>query len=124
MDERGETVTLARRAYSSRDWPTAAKHFDTVDAEHLTANDLAAYAEAAWWVGRVEDKLRLVAAACDAFEAEARPVEAAMVSVQEQLPELTAYTIDDVGHYFPLFKPVETAVAVDEWLSRRRIAQR
>lgn len=44
--------------------------------------------------------------------------------LQEQLPGTTAYTIADVGHYFPLLKPAETAVAVDEWLSRQHSAQR
>jgi pimeloyl-ACP methyl ester carboxylesterase len=44
--------------------------------------------------------------------------------LQEQLPRTTAYTIADVGHYFPLLKPAETAVAVDEWLSRQHSAQR
>lgn len=39
--------------------------------------------------------------------------------LQEQLPGAAAYTIADVGHYFALLKPAETAVAVDEWLSRQ-----
>jgi DNA-binding NarL/FixJ family response regulator len=77
VDERGDTLTLAQRAYASRDWPTAVTHFDAVVSEHFTADDLAAYADAVWWVGRVDDKLRLGAAACDAFEAEGRPAEAA-----------------------------------------------
>ncbi|MCK6209090.1 alpha/beta hydrolase [Georgenia sp. EYE_87] len=42
--------------------------------------------------------------------------------LQEQLPRTTAYTVADVGHYFPLLKPAETAVAVHEWLSRRQPA--
>jgi pimeloyl-ACP methyl ester carboxylesterase len=42
--------------------------------------------------------------------------------LQKQLPGTTAYTIADVGHYFPLLKPAETAVAVDEWLSRQHSA--
>ena len=42
--------------------------------------------------------------------------------LQEQLPGTTTYTIADVGHYFPLLKPAETAVAVDEWLSRQHSA--
>ena len=44
--------------------------------------------------------------------------------LQEQLPGTTAYTIADVGHYFPLLRPAETALAVDEWLSRQPSAQR
>jgi pimeloyl-ACP methyl ester carboxylesterase len=42
--------------------------------------------------------------------------------LQQQLPGTTAYTIADVGHYFPLLKPAQTAVAVDEWLSRQHSA--
>ena len=80
MDGRGDTLTLARRAYASRDWPSAVTHFDAVDSERLTTDDLAAYADAVWWVGRIEDKLRLGAAVCDAFEAEARLAEAAMTA--------------------------------------------
>jgi len=44
--------------------------------------------------------------------------------LQEQLPGTTAYTIADVGHYFPLLKPAETAVAVDDWLGRQHSARR
>ncbi len=44
--------------------------------------------------------------------------------LQEHLPGTTAYTIADVGHYFPLLKPVETALAVDEWLNRQHSAPR
>ena len=44
--------------------------------------------------------------------------------LQEQLPGTAAYTIADVGHYFPLLEPAETAVAVDEWLSRQHSARR
>ncbi len=78
MDAQSDTLTLGRRAYAARDWPAAVTLFDAVDSEHFTADDLAAYADAMWWVGRIDDKLRLSAAACDAFEAEARPAEAAM----------------------------------------------
>jgi tetratricopeptide (TPR) repeat protein len=46
----------------------------------LTADDLAAYADAVWWLGRVEDALRLHAAACDALIAESRPADAAGVA--------------------------------------------
>ena len=76
MNEHGDAFAQARRAYAARDWPTAAAHFDAVDSGHFTADDLAAYSDAVWWLGRIEDTLRLGAAACDAFEADARPSEA------------------------------------------------
>jgi DNA-binding NarL/FixJ family response regulator len=80
MDEHGDALGKARQAYAARDWPAAAAHFDAVEPEHFTADDLAAYADAVWWLGRIDDRLRLGAAACDAFEAEARPAEAAMAA--------------------------------------------
>jgi pimeloyl-ACP methyl ester carboxylesterase len=44
--------------------------------------------------------------------------------LQEQLPGMTAYTIADVGHYFPLLKPAETADAVADWLGRQHFVGR
>ncbi|HMG32189.1 MAG TPA: LuxR C-terminal-related transcriptional regulator [Jiangellaceae bacterium] len=77
MDEHRDNLTRARRAYAAQDWRSAAAHFDAVPPEPLTADDLAAYADAVWWLGRIEDNLRLGAAAYDAFLAESRPAEAA-----------------------------------------------
>ena len=70
MDEHRANLTQARRAYAAQDWRTAAAHFDAVPPERLTADDLAAYADAVWWLGRIEDNLRLGAAAYHAFLAE------------------------------------------------------
>ena len=81
MDERVDSLTQARQAYAAQDWRTAAAFFDAVATERLTADDLAAYADAVWWLGRVEDNLRLGAAACDAFLADSRPVEAAWAAM-------------------------------------------
>ena len=78
MDENTDNVTQARQAYAARDWATAAAHFDIVAAERLTADDLAAYADAVWWLGRIDDNLRLGAASYDAFLAESRSAEAAL----------------------------------------------
>lgn len=78
MDEHGGTLAQARRASEARDWPAAAAQFDIFDSELLTADDRASHAEAAWWLGRTEDALRLGATAYEAFLADARPVEAAM----------------------------------------------
>jgi DNA-binding NarL/FixJ family response regulator len=81
VDERVDSLTQARQAYAAQDWRTAAAFFDAVATERLTADDLAAYADAVWWLGRVEDNLRLGAAACDAFVAESRPAEAAWAAM-------------------------------------------
>jgi DNA-binding NarL/FixJ family response regulator len=77
VDEHAERLTRARQAEAAQDWATAASQFDALAADQLTADDLAAYADAVWWLGRIEDSLRLHAAACDAFQADSRPVEAA-----------------------------------------------
>lgn len=80
VNETADNLTLARQAHGAHDWATAAAHFDAVGAQGLTADDLAAYADAVWWLGRVEDNLRLMAAACEAFLADSRPAEAAWVA--------------------------------------------
>lgn len=77
VDDHTDDLALARQAYAVKDWPTSAQYFDAVATERLTTDDLAAYADALWWLGRVEDNLRLTAATCDAFEADLRPAEAA-----------------------------------------------
>jgi DNA-binding NarL/FixJ family response regulator len=81
VDERTEDLIHARQAYAAQDWVSAASHFDAIAADRLSADDLAAYAETVWWLGRFEDNLRLNAAACDAFLADSRPVEAAGAAV-------------------------------------------
>ncbi len=80
MDEIEDSLHRARQAYAALDWRGAADSFDEVAEDRLTADDLAAYADAVWWLGRIEDVLRLDAAACDAFVAESRPADAAGVA--------------------------------------------
>ena len=80
MDDHEDSLQRARQAYAAQDWRGAAGSFDAVASYRLTADDLAAYAHAVWWLGRVEDALRLDAAACDALVAESRPADAAGVA--------------------------------------------
>lgn len=82
MDETGDVLVQARQASAARDWPAAAAQFDILAAERLTADDLAAHAEAVWWLGRTDDALRLGTVAYDAFLAVSRPVEAAMSAMR------------------------------------------
>ena len=63
MDDHKDSLHRARQAYAAQDWRGAADSFDAVVPHRLTADDLAAYADAVWWLGRVEDALRLHAAA-------------------------------------------------------------
>jgi DNA-binding NarL/FixJ family response regulator len=80
VDDHEDSLHRARQAYAAQDWRGAADSFDAVAPHRLTADDLAAYADAVWWLGRVEDALRLDAAACDALVAESRPADAAGVA--------------------------------------------
>jgi hypothetical protein len=82
VDEHEDSLSRARQAHAARDWRTAAACFAAVPTDRLTADDLAAHAEAAWWLGRIEDNLQLGAAACDAFQADSRPAEAALAALQ------------------------------------------
>jgi hypothetical protein len=70
--ETADDLVRARQAHEAHDWSTAAARFDAVGAERLTADDLTAYADALWWLGRVEDNLRVEAAAHDALLADSR----------------------------------------------------
>jgi DNA-binding NarL/FixJ family response regulator len=80
VNETADILILARQAHGAHDWATAAANYDAVGAERLTADDLAAYADALWWLGRVADNLRLLAAACETYQADSRPAEAAWVA--------------------------------------------
>jgi DNA-binding NarL/FixJ family response regulator len=81
VDEAAGTLLLARQAHGAHDWATAAAHFEAVGVGRLTADDLAAYADAVWWLGRAEDNLRLVAAAYEGYLAESRAADAAWLAV-------------------------------------------
>ncbi len=77
MEEHTDSLVRAREACAAHDWAVAAECFGAVPEEELTPDDLAAHADAVWWLGRVDDNLRLGAAACAAYLAASRPAEAA-----------------------------------------------
>jgi DNA-binding NarL/FixJ family response regulator len=81
MAEHSESLARAREAYAQQDWPTAAAAYASLATDILSADDLAAYADTQFWLGRSEDQLRLGAAAYDAFRAESRSGGAAMAAV-------------------------------------------
>ena len=81
VNDAADILSQAREAHAAHDWAGAASSFDAVEAERLNADDLAAYADALWWLGRVEDTLRLMADACKAYVAESRPAEAAWMAM-------------------------------------------
>jgi DNA-binding NarL/FixJ family response regulator len=80
VDEGEDAQDRARRSYAAHDWSAAADAFGALAPDRLTADDLAEYADAVWWLGRVEDNLRLNVAACDAFVSDSRPAEAAGIA--------------------------------------------
>ena len=80
MDDDEDAQDRARQAYGARDWSSAADAFGAVAPDRLTADDLAQYADAVWWLGHIEDCLGLNVAACDAFLSDSRPVDAAAVA--------------------------------------------
>jgi hypothetical protein len=88
VEEHGDALTQARRAYAAGEWSTAAARYDSVADEQLTAYDLAAYFEAMWWLGRSEDALRVGAAAYEALLADSRPVEAVRLAMLVVLTHL------------------------------------
>lgn len=81
MAHGNDGLARARAAYARQDWPTAADGFANAEPGDLTADDLAAQADSAFWLGRTRDTLRLGARAYDAFLAESRPEGAAMSAV-------------------------------------------
>ena len=50
MDDHEDSLHRAR-PYAAQDWRGAADSFDAVAPHRLTADDLAAYADAVWWLG-------------------------------------------------------------------------
>ena len=75
-NETADILVLARQAHRAHDWATAAAHFDAVGAQRFTADDLAAYADVLWWLGRADENLRVEVATFEAYLADSRPAEA------------------------------------------------
>lgn len=58
MAEVDAVLTAARAAYARLDWPAAREGFDAArGVGALSADDLSALGDAAWWLGRVEESL-------------------------------------------------------------------
>ena len=54
-----DTLRAARAAYARRDWAGAREAFRTArDSGELTADDLYAWGDAAWWLGQLDDSIR------------------------------------------------------------------
>lgn len=81
MAHGSDHLTAARAAHERQDWSSAATGLGACDESSLGGDDLTAYAAAAFWLGDMDEVLRLTAAAHDAFLAEARPADAGMSAV-------------------------------------------
>ena len=79
MDDEGQVLHLARDAHDRRDWPRAYELFtEARAATALSATDLEALSDVAWWLGRVDQCLEAGEAAYRAHVDANRPGAAAM----------------------------------------------
>lgn len=82
MDELTAILTAARGAYRRGEWPDARARFAAARAHaDLGADDLWNLADAAWWLGMVEESTSAGEGAYGAFLQEGRPRKAAMAAV-------------------------------------------
>jgi len=82
MNDPGTLLATARTAYEQRQWDLAHDAFLAADGPGtLSADDLAADADCAWWLGRVDESIGSGERAFRAFVDEARPRPAAMAAI-------------------------------------------
>ncbi|HET7517113.1 MAG TPA: LuxR family transcriptional regulator, partial [Actinomycetes bacterium] len=82
MDGVGEVLEAAREAYRRHDWAGAREHFTAASAAgELAAADLDALADAAWWLGEVEEAVAVFEAAYRRHLDDGRPDGAAMAAI-------------------------------------------
>jgi hypothetical protein len=77
-----DLLATARASYARRDWPLTYRSLAAV-REHrsLTADDLHAMADAAWWLGLVKETMTISEECHQRFLAEGRPLRAAMTAL-------------------------------------------
>lgn len=78
-----DLLTAARGAHAERDWLTAFERFALArDHGPLSPEDLYAWSDAAWWLGRTGAFLKAAEGAFAGFLEEDRPREAAMTAIE------------------------------------------
>ncbi|MBW3605114.1 MAG: LuxR family transcriptional regulator [Actinobacteria bacterium] len=83
MDDVAEVLRVAREAHRRRDWPGAYERFTTARAATvLSAEDLGALSDAAWWLGRVDECVEAGEAAYQALLDAGRSRAAAMTALE------------------------------------------
>ena len=105
MPDLDDLLATGRASYARRDWPVTYRSLAAV-REHrsLTADDLHAMADAAWWLGLVKETMTISEECHQHFLAEGRPLRAAM---------------NALGIGFDWFLRGEAAIG-SGWLSRAR----
>jgi len=81
MDDPGELVAAARTAYEQQRWDAGYAAFTAADGADLTAEDLAALADCAWWLGLVDESIAAGERAFRAARQECRPPAAASAAI-------------------------------------------
>jgi DNA-binding CsgD family transcriptional regulator len=83
MDDVAEVLRIAREAHRRRDWLGAYERFTTIRAvTGLSADDLQALSDAAWWLGRIDESVEAGDAAYGALLDAGRPQAAAMIALE------------------------------------------
>jgi DNA-binding CsgD family transcriptional regulator len=82
MSDPGTALADARSAFAERRWPDAHAALTAADSSMpLTADDLTALADCAWWLNRVDESIAVGERAFQAFLREQRPRPAAMAAI-------------------------------------------
>jgi len=77
-----ESLDLARAATAKGEWADAVEHFASADASgQLSAADLAGYADAFWWAGRLPEAMAIRERTFRAYSAEKQPEGAARIAL-------------------------------------------
>jgi DNA-binding CsgD family transcriptional regulator len=78
-----DTLNRARTAYARRDWPAAYRELKAAqERESLSADDLYALGDAAWWLGLMRETLAVCEECYQRFLAEGRVARAAMNALE------------------------------------------
>lgn len=81
MVDVSEALQAAREAYGRRDWPRARELFTAARADvELSAEDLYALSDAAWWMGAADESITTCEQAYRAYLDQQRPRQAAMAA--------------------------------------------
>jgi hypothetical protein len=94
VEDAGGALEAARDAYRRHDWAGARERFTAARAAgELAAADLDALADAAWWLGDVDEAAAVLKAACRRHLDEGRPGPAAMAAMGIAVNHFVGYDL-------------------------------